>query len=108
MGLDVLTSMSPEEKAAYMNEILEGPALTPPPGVVPDFENPGGSNSLGYGLVILSAILATITILLRVATRYSMRKVHIEDAFLLAAYDLFGGHLYLLYDLAISPGEQEN
>ncbi|RYP55969.1 hypothetical protein DL770_010862 [Monosporascus sp. CRB-9-2] len=106
MDLDALASMSPEEKAAYMNELLEGPALAPPPGVVPDFQNPGGSHSLGYGIVILSATLATITILLRVATRYSMRKIHIEDAFLLAAYGLFGGHLYLLYDLAIFPGVQ--
>lgn len=74
-----LAMLSPEEQAAFMEALLEGPALEPPLGVVPDFANPGGHHGVGYGIVILGATLATIAVALRLYSRVAMKSINIED-----------------------------
>jgi hypothetical protein len=80
-GMDpaALATLSPEEHAAFMEALLEGPALEPPPGVIPDFANPGGHHGIGYGIVILGATLTTIAVALRLYSRVAIKKVNIED-----------------------------
>ncbi|KAI1209623.1 uncharacterized protein F4807DRAFT_84421 [Annulohypoxylon truncatum] len=87
-----------------LTDILEGPALDPPPGEVSDFANPGGSHSLGYGIVILTGVLASLTVFIRLVTRHSLRNIQIEDAFLIIALGLFAGLEYVNYAGSISPG----
>ncbi len=74
--------MATEHQASNLTDILEGPALDPPPGFVSNFSDPGGSHSLGYGVVILTGVLSTLAVLIRLASRYILRKVGIEDIFL--------------------------
>ncbi|KAF2877772.1 hypothetical protein BDV95DRAFT_588804 [Massariosphaeria phaeospora] len=102
----LIATMSPEEQAAFMTALLEGPALEAPPGVMYDFENPGGNHALGYGIVILGGVLATISVLLRLHSRLLIKRVNIEDALLIAALGLYAGHEYCVYSLALFPGMQ--
>ncbi|KAF2829295.1 hypothetical protein CC86DRAFT_453943 [Ophiobolus disseminans] len=99
-----LASLSPEEQKTFMAALLNGPALDAPPGVVPNFEQPGGSHALGYGIILLGSILAGLAVLVRISSRVLIRKFHFEDALLLSALGLFAGHSYVLYESAIYPG----
>jgi len=45
--------------------ILAQPALSPPDGVVPNFENPPNMNTLANGVLIAGIILASFSILFR-------------------------------------------
>ncbi|KAI0465885.1 hypothetical protein F4859DRAFT_499545 [Xylaria cf. heliscus] len=96
--------MSDQDQTSNLTAILEGPALDPPPGVIPNFSNPGGSHSLGYAVCILTGALATLAVLLRLGSRYAMKKIQIEDVFLVSALGLFAGLLYANYAGAVSPG----
>lgn len=82
MAITANASMSAEEK----NRLLQGPALDPPANVTPNFDNPGGNHGVGYGIVILGAVLATIAVLMRIVTRWAIKKVYISDFLLFSAY----------------------
>lgn len=75
MDSTILASLSPEEIAF----LWEGPALEPPPGIMPDFVNPGGIHGLAYGVVILGGTLAAVSVMLRVISRVVLREAFIED-----------------------------
>ena len=62
-----------------MEALLEGPALEPPPGVIPDFANPDGRHGIGYGIVIFCSILSTIAVALRLYSRDAIKDLKIED-----------------------------
>jgi hypothetical protein len=81
-------TMSPEETQA----LLDGPALARPEGAALGMPNEG-NHTLGYVLVILSAVLCTLSVAVRLVSRYSMKKIGIEDAFVVCA---------LVYSLLLS------
>lgn len=57
-----------------------GPALAPPPGVVPNFDNPPNNNPLAIGVLSACAAVATICLFLRAYARVLLlRKVQIEE-----------------------------
>lgn len=63
-----------------LNALLAEPALTPPAGVTPDFENPPNQNSLAWGVTTACMVIATICLFLRVYARFWLeKKVHIEE-----------------------------
>ena len=116
-----LALLSSEEQAAIMATFMDGPALEPPPGVIPNFDQPGGSHDLGYGIVLLGSIVAGVAVLLRMTSRALLRVFCVEDALLISALvsistsaemicteqlvqGLFAGHSYVIYELAIFPG----
>ncbi|RYP57738.1 hypothetical protein DL770_010594 [Monosporascus sp. CRB-9-2] len=96
--------MSSEEAAAYKEALLEGPALEPPPGVAPNFENPGGSHTLGYSIPILGGVLSCLAVLLRLRCRSLVKSIRLEDGLFIVALGLFAGQLYIIYDSTIFPG----
>ncbi|KAF2004265.1 hypothetical protein P154DRAFT_485419 [Amniculicola lignicola CBS 123094] len=53
MDPTILAALSPAEIAA----LWEGPALEPPLGVMPDFDHPGGTHSLGYAVGLYAGFL---------------------------------------------------
>lgn len=61
--------------------ILNGPALKPPPGEIPDFENGWNNNEIARitnALCLLAVIAAT---LVRVYVRaFCMKKIQVEDS----------------------------
>ncbi|KAI0444954.1 hypothetical protein F4803DRAFT_509652 [Xylaria telfairii] len=89
-----------------MEELLDGAALDPPPGMTSDFAHPGGSHSLGYATVITGAVLSTIAVLMRLASRYVIRKFHSEDVFLIIAFGIYVAYIQTIYDTSIFPGVQ--
>jgi len=70
--------------ATYEALLLEA-ALDPPPGVVPDFANPGGSHHVGYGIVIATSIIATIAVAARLVSSTIAKKFVVEDFLMIAA-----------------------
>ena len=66
--------------AGIPDEILNGPALLPPEGITPNFEDPGANNVPGYAIISTCLILASIAISVRLYTQvFRLRKLHIED-----------------------------
>ncbi|KAI3325752.1 hypothetical protein HD806DRAFT_553010 [Xylariaceae sp. AK1471] len=72
--------------------ILNGSALTPPPGVVPNFDHPPNENYLGILTNFICVITTLVVVLLRAYVKiFCMKKVQIED---LAALGTFIGCIY--------------
>ncbi|KAI1099761.1 hypothetical protein F4804DRAFT_320931 [Jackrogersella minutella] len=87
-----------------MDSFMDEPAMDPPPGVVPNFSDTGGSSSIGYGVVIASSIISTIAVLARLVSSAATRKLVIEDFLMVAALGVFAGNQYITYNLSIYPG----
>jgi hypothetical protein len=69
--------MSPEQFA----KLMEGPAAKPPPGVVPNFDNPPNSNQKITILCILAATIGMLFVIMRLYTRIVLlRKIMFEDS----------------------------
>ncbi|KAI1734395.1 hypothetical protein F4680DRAFT_438625 [Xylaria scruposa] len=96
--------MSSGDHTPSMEDLLEGPALEPPPNTVPDFIHPGGSHTLGYGLVLLGSIVAAVAVLIRLRSSLLLRKIRIDDGLMVSSLGLFGGYQYVIYKHSIFPG----
>jgi len=84
-------SFTPEQ----VEFILQLPALSAPPGVKPNFDHPNGVRELGYALVIVSSILAAISMAVRLHWRFMItRKFAIQDVLFIAALVRAPGTLY--------------
>lgn len=71
-----LANFTPEQ----LQTLLNGPALGPPTGVLPNFTNPPNENTLGYALLIACASLCAIMVGIRVyAKAVCLKKMDIED-----------------------------
>ena len=69
-------ALTPAEKELLLN----GPALKPPPGVVPNFYLGSPLDKLCFGLVTLGIVLVTFSVLLRLYTKLScVKKTRVED-----------------------------
>lgn len=66
--------------------LLLGPAMKPPPGVMPNFAHPPSRNVEGYAAVITCLVLAVILVAFRLYAKiFCMKKVHTEDYLAIAA-----------------------
>lgn len=72
--------MTPEE----LQTVLDGPALARPDGVAPGPLNQG-NHAIGYALVIFPALLCTIAVAARLASRFAMKRIGIEDILIVCA-----------------------
>lgn len=63
------------------------PAMVPPPGVVPNFDNYGGQHTMAYAAIIICSTLVLLSTSLRVWSRMSMkpRSFGIEEVLLICA-----------------------
>ena len=65
---------------AQLQELLNGPALEPTLGVTPDFENPPNYRPVGLACRIITLLLATIAICMRMYTKsFIVRKLNSAD-----------------------------
>ncbi|KAI1081303.1 hypothetical protein F5B20DRAFT_579172 [Whalleya microplaca] len=85
-----LTALTPDQLAIA----LDGPALQPPDGVIPNFVNPSNRNGLAHATLALCLSFATVFFLMRLYIRFIyMKKHYLEDYLLIAAYGLFVGFI---------------
>ncbi|KAI1333603.1 hypothetical protein F5Y15DRAFT_340926 [Xylariaceae sp. FL0016] len=96
MSLDQLHTL-PE---AVQQAVLNGPALTPPPGVTPVFGDPPSRNA--FGLAVATICLSLSTMALGMAGYAKIRfvkNVHLEDFSVFAGYGLTVGVSWCLYSI---------
>ncbi|KAI0005179.1 hypothetical protein F4779DRAFT_55561 [Xylariaceae sp. FL0662B] len=97
----ILRSLPPEGQ----REFLDGPALHPPTGIKPNFDNPPNLNALVRGVISVCLALATIAITLRVYSRvFVIRKIHLEDFLGVFGYILFVAFCVFGYRLTWTNG----
>lgn len=59
---------------------LEGPALIPPPGVLPNLIDPPNENALGFSLFGISTFICTLLVAIRLYAKIvRLKKMDIED-----------------------------
>ncbi|KAJ2990220.1 hypothetical protein NUW58_g3062 [Xylaria curta] len=80
---------------------LTGPALTPPDGVIPDFENHGGNHVVGYTVVILGIIISTFSVALHLANKTISKKFGLGEFLLIAAWGQYLGFQAVIYRSAV-------
>ncbi|KAI0023351.1 hypothetical protein F4780DRAFT_729424 [Xylariomycetidae sp. FL0641] len=96
MTPDQLSSLSSEEQAVLLN----GPALAPPQGVIPNFENPPNRDAAAQAVNCLGLVISSAVLLLRAYARLCcMKRIQIEDFLALAAYGTYLGCVYCSYDV---------
>ncbi|KAI0404725.1 hypothetical protein F4802DRAFT_566069 [Xylaria palmicola] len=95
------SSLSPAAQQA----VLEGPALAPPPGVIPNFTNPSNLETLTYAVLGICLFLATVFILLRAYGRwYLVGTMSVGDCLTLLAYIFFVGQVAVFYHVTAGLG----
>ena len=74
------TGMSPGQAQAALRILLEGPAVSPPAGVVPNFDNPANLDVYVTLCNTLCFVFATLAVVLRMYTKvYILRVLAWED-----------------------------
>lgn len=71
--------------ANYLTD-LDGPAIAPPEGTTPNFDLQDRNHAIGYFVVIFCAILSTVAVVLRLASRYHLGRFYVEDIYLIMGY----------------------
>lgn len=67
-------------------QILDGPALTPPDGVLPNFDSPPNKNAEAVAVAVVCMLLVATTGLLRVYSGvFVVKKLHFEECKLTAS-----------------------
>ncbi|PGH16758.1 hypothetical protein AJ80_05073 [Polytolypa hystricis UAMH7299] len=88
-----------------MSSFLDLPALEPPEGVIPNFENPPNQNALALGVLTACCVVSTLCVLIRAYGRiYLLKKFQIEEVLVLIAYGNFAGCAYATLSLRVTPG----
>lgn len=90
--------MSPEQTQATLRTLLEGPAMSPPAGVVPNFDNPPNLDIYVTLVITLGVAFSTVAVALRMYTKvFILRVLAWEDCgFYLLSHNVAAVHLLLL------------
>ncbi|KAI1125091.1 hypothetical protein F5Y10DRAFT_247856 [Nemania abortiva] len=83
---------------------LEGPASSPPPGRVSNFDNPQNLNTLVHAVLVVVLIITSIVVILRVYSRIVLRMVDIPTILGLIAFGLQLGFISLYFKLLNTYG----
>ncbi|KAI1738062.1 hypothetical protein F4680DRAFT_426947 [Xylaria scruposa] len=91
------SNLSPSEEAA----LLEGPSLTPPGDIAPNFASPPNRSNLALCLGIASLSFTVPIVLLRIYSRlFCVRLFKLEDSLGLVAFGLYIYIVYVVIDMA--------
>lgn len=91
-----LSNLTQEQR----QDILNGPALPPPPGVVPNFESPHNSDHIAIAVNVVSLMITILVVYLRAYAKiFCVKKLRLEDCkcFLLGSDSNSEGSLRLIY-----------
>ncbi|KAI0876397.1 hypothetical protein GGS24DRAFT_498827 [Hypoxylon argillaceum] len=98
---DLLASLPPEAREAVLN----GPAHAPPPGVIPNFDNPPSQNNLVIGVLTTGYFIVVILFFARVYSRLvCLKRVHIEDGLIVAGFGTLTAYAWCCYYALNRPG----
>ena len=65
---------------AQLQTLLDGPAGTPPPGIIPNFNDPVSLDTATVAIVVLGIALSTLAVTARFYTKvYIIRSLVLED-----------------------------
>ncbi|XDG05671.1 hypothetical protein ABKA04_005286 [Annulohypoxylon sp. FPYF3050] len=96
-----LSSLTPAE----LEQLLNGPALAPPDGVIPNFDDKDNKNYIAQAVVPLCLVLTSIAVFLRVWSRiFYIKKVELTDALMTIAFGCYIVNIYIGYRLLDNPG----
>ncbi|KAJ3554721.1 hypothetical protein NPX13_g10540 [Xylaria arbuscula] len=71
-------------------EVLNGPALPPPPGVVPNFDNPPNRNQVAIAVNVACSMVTIVVVFLRAYAKiFCMKKLRWEDYLVVPAFATF-------------------
>ncbi|KAF2968179.1 hypothetical protein GQX73_g5381 [Xylaria multiplex] len=80
---------------AEQEKILNRPALTPPPGVVPNFDNPPNQNDAGIATNAICLFITLVVVVLRAYAKIvCVKKLHIEDYLVAPALTTYVAYVY--------------
>ena len=78
-----LPRLTPEQRLAAL---LAKPALEPPPGVTPNFAQPGGVHGPACAFLIICAVLGFLSIVVRLYSRLVIvKRFGVEDGLFISA-----------------------
>jgi hypothetical protein len=78
--MEAFDALTPAQKEQFLN----GPALGPPPGVVPNFTDAPNRTALCFGITITCVVLVTFGAIIRLYTRiFCIKKMRVEDCMLM-------------------------
>ncbi|CAJ2500642.1 Uu.00g034950.m01.CDS01 [Anthostomella pinea] len=101
MSLDQILFLPPEQQEA----ILNGPALAPPEGAIPQFDNPPNNNTAASAALTICLILSILAAMIQFCSRvFIVKAVRLEDLLAFAGFGLYVGYLYMNYWLLNSYG----
>ncbi|KAI1275365.1 hypothetical protein F5Y07DRAFT_369840 [Xylaria sp. FL0933] len=101
MSLDQLHLLPPAQQEA----ILNGPALAPPAGIVPNLENPPNSNTLGLAVETFLFTLSTVAAILAAYVKiFVTKRRHLEDYLAFSAYALYAADVATVYRVICGVG----
>ncbi|KAM0803469.1 hypothetical protein BDR22DRAFT_970763 [Usnea florida] len=100
--MSAMSSPTPEQLQALLNS----PALTPPPGVVPNFVDPPNSYDAAVAINIVFLVLSTLSLAMRIYTKVRiMHQMALADYSILLGWGVFVGLLVpAWYVVKIAPG----
>ncbi|KAI1170036.1 hypothetical protein F4777DRAFT_570789 [Nemania sp. FL0916] len=88
-----------------VDNLLNGPALKPPPGITANFTHPHNLNAYAHASLTIFLVLSTIAVAGRVYARWVYLKcAHLGDYLLLISYLLYVACVALVWKLTEFPG----
>ncbi|KAK8016030.1 hypothetical protein PG991_008918 [Apiospora marii] len=82
---------------AEREKLLQGPALAPPPGVEPNFDNPPNGNAVVISVCGTCLVVGSFFVFVRVSGMgRSWKKIFISDYLMLVSYVLFVAYVAVL------------
>ncbi|KAF3021943.1 hypothetical protein E8E14_008908 [Neopestalotiopsis sp. 37M] len=99
----VLASLPASERDAF----LDGPALTPPNGIIPNFDNPPNGSQNRMSAAVISVCLAVMIIVVAIRAYvkiFCVKKFHIEDLVLGTAFGTYMGFEWVAFKTVLWPG----
>lgn len=70
----------------------DSPALNPPPGIVPNFDNPAGTQGKIHATLIFCLVISTVFVWSRLYARFFIQKEHGWDDCKIALAASFTSH----------------
>ncbi|KFH44100.1 hypothetical protein ACRE_051670 [Hapsidospora chrysogenum ATCC 11550] len=97
------SAMLARQAAAPMVPDLEGPAGPPPPGVIPQLDDPPNGNHIAVPITAVCTVLVFILYMIRFYAKWHTKMFNVADYLSAIAFPLFWVYVYYSFRLSWSP-----